>query len=149
MVGPELLSVLLIVALLGVVWCASRADRGLPVGVQGRPASDAEERAEALVRELLTEAEYRQLDESGYLEVPSPAWPERIYRVPRQRGQIRVYEDGVLARRLCVESVEPIPDGDALLLHKLMIEGNEEQYLRIANSFLPRPDELHRRAGSR
>ena len=30
-----------------------------------------------------------------------------------------------------------IPDGDAVLMHKLMIEGNEEEYLRIANRFEP------------
>jgi hypothetical protein len=39
--------------------------------------------------------------------------------------------------RLCVQSVEPIPDGDAILMHKLMIEGDEAAYLRIANRFGP------------
>ena len=143
MVGPELLYALLIAVLLGLTWWAAGVDRWV------LPASDAEERAEALVRDVLTDAEYRQLDRCGYLEVPSPARPRRIYRVPRRPGQIRVYEDGVLALRLCVQPVEPIPDGDTLVLHKLMIEGNEEEYLRIANSFRAGPDWSHRRAGFR
>jgi hypothetical protein len=57
--------------------------------------------------------------------------------VPRHQGQVKVYEGGVPIMALCVQSVEPIPDGDAVLMHKLMIEGNEEEYLRIANRFEP------------
>jgi hypothetical protein len=97
----------------------------------------ARERAEALLRELLTEGEYAQLTRRGYLEVRSPAQPQRTYRVPRHRGQVEVCECGIPIMRLCVQSVEPIPDGDAVLMHKLMIEGNEEAYLRIANRFAP------------
>ena len=51
--------------------------------------------------------------------------------------QVKVYEGGVPIMALCVQSVEPIPDGDAVLMHKLMIEGNEQEYLRIANRFEP------------
>ena len=84
---------------------------------------------------LLTEDEYLQLSRRGYLEVPSPSLPGRTYRVPRRLGQIGVYERGVRVEALCIRSVDPIPDGDAVLLHKLMIEGNEQEYLRIANHF--------------
>jgi len=98
---------------------------------------EAEERADQLVEQLLTFDEYRQLRRFGYLEVPSPRWPHRIYRVPRHKGQVGVFEDGVLTMKLCIQSVDPIPDGDTLLMHKLMIEGNEREYLRIANRFPP------------
>jgi hypothetical protein len=57
--------------------------------------------------------------------------------VPRHQGQVKVFESGVPIMALCVQSVEPIPDGDAVLMHKLMIEGNEEEYLRVANRFEP------------
>ena len=97
----------------------------------------ARERADALLRELLTEGEYTQLERRGYLEVRSPAQPQRTYRVPRHQGQVEVRERGIPIMRLCVQSVDPIPDGDAVLMHKLMIEGNEEAYLRIANRFAP------------
>lgn len=136
-IGLELLFVLLIICLLcrapyGVLTRQAQA------GV-GRRADwrEAQERAEALLRELLTEDEYRQLTRRGYLEVPSRTRPRRIYRVPRHQGQVKVYEGGVPVMALCVQSVEPIPDGDAVLMHKLMIEGNEEEYLRIANRFEP------------
>lgn len=97
----------------------------------------ARERADALLRELLTEGEYAQLTRRGYLEVRSPAQPQRTYRVPRHQGQVEVRERGIPIMRLCVQAVEPIPDGDAVLMHKLMIEGNEAAYLRIANRFAP------------
>ena len=57
--------------------------------------------------------------------------------MPRHQGQVKVFESGVPVMALCVQPVEPIPDGDVVLMHKLMIEGNEEEYLRIANRFEP------------
>jgi hypothetical protein len=99
--------------------------------------AEAERRAEQMLRDILHEDEYRQLCRRGYLEVPSRTRPRRIYRIPRHQGQVKVYEGGVPIMALCVQSVEPIPDGDAVLMHKLMIEGNEAEYLRIANRFEP------------
>ena len=135
-IGLELLFLLLIVCLL------CRAPYGVlahqsQIGVGRSDWREAQERAEALLRSLLSDDEYRQLNRRGYLEVPSPSRPRRIYRVPRHQGQVKVYEGGVPIMALCVQSVEPIPDGDAVLMHKLMIEGNEEEYLRIANRFEP------------
>jgi hypothetical protein len=133
-----LLAWLLIVLL--VYWLC-RAPNALPPHRQAlrwwRDEQVARERAEALLKELLTEGEYAQLERRGYLEVRSPAQPQRTYRVPRHRGQVEVRERGIPIMRLCVQSVEPIPDGDAVLMHKLMIEGNEAAYLRIANRFAP------------
>jgi hypothetical protein len=135
-IALELLFVLLIVCLL------CRAPYGVlahqPLG--GRRQSDwreAQERAEQMLRDVLPEEEYRQLCRRGYLEVPSRSRPRRIYRVPRHQGQVKVYESGVPIMALCVQPVDPIPDGDVVLMHKLMIEGNEEEYLRIANRFEP------------
>ena len=96
----------------------------------------AEARAAALLEDLLTEDEYHQLQRCGYLGVPSPSRPGRTYRVPR-RGQVRVYEGGALVMTLCVGPVGWLPDGDLVLLHKLMIEGDEAEYLRVANRFTP------------
>ena len=95
----------------------------------------AEERAEALLRELLSAEEYRQLGQLGYLEVRSRAQPGRRYRIPRHWGLVQVLEDAVPIALLCVKSTEPVPAADGVLMHKLMIEGNEEDYLRIANRF--------------
>lgn len=103
---------------------------------------EAEKRAEAMLSEVLPEREVRQLAQKGYLEVPSRKFASRVYRVPRYQGPVAVYEDGMLANLLCVRSVDPIPNADAVLLHKLLIEGDEDTYLATANSIRPRPYSL-------
>jgi len=97
--------------------------------------ADAERRAEVLLRQMLTEEEYQQLSSQGYLKVPSPTVSNRVYLIPRYRGLVRVHESGKPVMRLCIGPVEPVPDADVVLMHKLMIEGNEEDYLRTANIF--------------
>jgi hypothetical protein len=108
---------------------------------------EAQERAEALLREVLTVAEYDQLDERGYLDVPSPSDPTRSYRVPRRGGRVAIVEDGVEVESLCVAPVESVPPGDVILIHKLMIEGDEQEYLRRANRYRLRVPANFLRAG--
>jgi hypothetical protein len=38
--------------------------------------------------------------------------------------------------RLCLQPVEYLPDADIVVLHKLMIEANEEAYLAKANKYV-------------
>jgi len=135
------LIVLTVFALAFLLWVACYAGPpdllGHRTGWRRSSWREAEERAEALVQQLLSDDEYRQLRRYGYLEIASPSLPFRTYRVPRNKGQVGVFEDGVLTMKLCIQSVEPIPDGDTIVMHKLMIEGNEREYLRIANRFPP------------
>ena len=134
MIEAGLLLVLLLLGVLGPVILRLPARLNLPA--LGRHLDrEAQERAEALLKELLTDDEYFRLGRRSYLEVPSPSRPGRTYRVPRRPGQIGVWERGVQVEALCVQPVEAIPDGDTVLLHKLMIEGDEEAYLRTANHF--------------
>jgi hypothetical protein len=91
--------------------------------------------AETLLRESLTPAEYRQLCSRAYLEVPSPHHTGRVYRVPRGPGQVLVVEHGRVCERLCLQPVEALPEGDVILLHKLLIEADEPTYLATANHF--------------
>jgi len=108
--------------------------------------SRAERRATTLLRDVLTPEQCRQLLWHGYLEVPSPSSAGRVYRVPRARGGfVQVIENGRAVMRLCVQPVERLPDADVIVLHKLMIEANEEHYLQKANKYLcvdqsPPPD---------
>jgi hypothetical protein len=97
----------------------------------------AEGRARALLREMLTESEYQQLTRFGYLEINSPSNEQRVYRIPGAGGLVRVYERGTAVMELCLQPSEPLPDGDVIVLHKLMIEGNEQEYLAKANHFAP------------
>lgn len=93
------------------------------------------ERAEELLRELLDEHEYHQVRKQGYVDVVSPSNAQRIYRIPRFLGRVCVYEGGQVVRELCLQPVDPIPSADVVAMHKLMILGDEEQYLAQANQF--------------
>jgi len=98
--------------------------------------SRAERRAAHLLRDMLTSEQLRQLTWRGYLEISSPTEPQRVYRVPRSKGYVQVIENGRAIMRLCLQPVECLPDADIVVLHKLMIEGNEEVYLQKANKYV-------------
>src|SRR5215813_297192 len=93
----------------------------------------ADTRAEELLHVLLDEDEFRQLKELKYLDVVSPIYPLRVYRVPLGDGMVRVYEEGKEVVRLCIQPIHSLPRYDVVAMHKLMIEGNEEEYLARAN----------------
>lgn len=97
----------------------------------------ADSRAKILLREMLSEPQYQQLLKFGYLEVSSPTYDNRIYRIPGAGGLVKVYERGNAIMELCLQPAEPLPDGDVVVMHKLMIEGNEQEYLQKANHFAP------------
>lgn len=96
---------------------------------------EAQERAERLVGTVLSADEYRQWQMGGFLDVPSPNYPKRVYRIPQGAGTVMVLEKGRCVARLCAQPCDPIPERETVLVHKLMIEGDEQEYLRIANHF--------------
>lgn len=101
--------------------------------VAGQFDTEAQLRATELLREVLSAAEYRHLEQFGYLMVPSPGVPERTYRIPSRPGMVAVYQSGKLVEKLCLQPIERLPAADVVLMLKLMIEANEEKYLRTAN----------------
>ena len=82
---------------------------------------------------MLPREEFASLSRRGYLEVGSPSRPGRVYRVPRVRGTIDVYERGQYHSTLCIAPIVALPDDDVVLAHKLMILGDEARYLETAN----------------
>jgi hypothetical protein len=95
-----------------------------------------ERRAEALLRELLTEPEYRQICATGYLDIVSPARTGRVYRVPRGPGHVLVVDHGRVSEHLCVQPMGGgLPKADVVLMHKLLIQVDEETYLHTVNHF--------------
>ncbi|HEU5368347.1 MAG TPA: hypothetical protein VFU69_07790 [Ktedonobacterales bacterium] len=100
------------------------------------PAS-AHEHAQDLLRDVLEQREYEQLMQRGYLDISSPSNPQRIYRIRRNGGLVSVYEQGKAIQEVCVQSTELLPRDDVVVLHKLMIQGNEQEYLAKANQFPP------------
>jgi hypothetical protein len=99
--------------------------------------SEANRRAGELLRSVLTREQQRQLVRHGYLDIPSPRGPECIYRVPQAHGLVGVIEQGRRKASLCLQPQEWVPDADIVVIHKLMIEADEETYLQTANKLTP------------
>ena len=97
--------------------------------------TQAERRASDLMKEILTPQELRQLFWRGYVDIPSRLAPDRVYRVPRSDGYVQVREKGHTIMGLCLQPIERLPRADVVILHKLMIEAQEEFYLQTANKF--------------
>jgi hypothetical protein len=99
--------------------------------------SEANRRANELLRSVLTRQQYRHLVRHGYLDIPSPRDPECFYRVPRSQGLVGLIEQGRRKASLCLQPLEWVPDADVVVMHKLMIEADEETYLQTANKLAP------------
>jgi hypothetical protein len=130
-----LTSVLLTLAVWCVIMLAAMPMLWLIVQPHVRAWLPSERRALALLREMLTAGEWRQLQWRGYLDVPSPSIGHRLYRVPRNRGMVQVLEGGRAVMRLCLQPAVRLPDADVVVMHKLMIEANEADYFAQANKF--------------
>ncbi len=116
-----LLGIIVVVSLLLPWWFKSSADR----------------RARQLLRAVLTHEQYRQLIRRGYIDIPSPSEPQRVYRVPQAHGRVYVIENERLQASLCLQPLDWVPDDDLVVIHKLMIEADEETYLQKANKIVP------------
>ena len=131
MVAPEWLIVAVPLAWQAIVtwqqWCRWRAQR------PPRDPAVAEARAEALLSEVLPAGDYAMLQTRGYLELPSRLSPGRRYRIYRRPRPVEVYEGDRLTLALCVQPAAYLPSGDRVLMHKVLLEGDEARYLRTAN----------------
>lgn len=123
------LSLLVLGSLFALEWHMRRGGWGLFPGVTPT------ERAEELLCEFLDEREYEQWTRRDYVDVVSPHNAQRIYRIPRYIGLVRMYENGIAMCELCLRSVEPLPGPDVILMHKLMIQGDEQAYLASARLY--------------
>lgn len=97
---------------------------------------EAVERAEGLLRDSLTPAQYSAYRARGYVEVQSRLHCGRVYRVDGWRP-VGVYEGGQFAGAVCIRARESLPGPDVLLARKLMIEGAEDEFLRAGNWLQP------------
>jgi hypothetical protein len=127
--------------LLGVLALALIAWRLLRLGLSVGTNQAAERRAEQLLRQHVTAQQYQQLQEEGYIELPSRLHPNHVYRLFRRRQRIQLFavsrEEEIEVRRklaeLCVVARDQVPDADLFLAHKWMLEADERTYLAIAN----------------
>jgi hypothetical protein len=129
------MNVVTLVSVLGVVILTLTLGVVISGSYHKRPG--AKRRAGELLRAILTAEQYDKLIQQDYIDIPSPSYPERIYRVPRCCGHVQVREKGRLTMGLCLQPFERVPDADIVIIHKLMIEADQETYLQKANHLPP------------
>lgn len=138
----------LLIVLLAAMFVAALLAWGVRVGGNASGARfarvdpEAYARAERLVQAVLSERERRQLKEQGYLEVPSRLQSGRLYRIPARPGLVEQVDPNGRRRLLCLVPMDPIPDPEVVLVHKLWLEADEAQYLRLANRIPLWPDAM-------
>ncbi len=120
----------------GICLTAISSVLGREVIVSYREWFSRYQRANELLRSLLSSEQYSQLTQYGYLDITSPCDPGCIYRVPKVPGLVRVIEKGQQTAYLCLQPLEWVPDADVVVMHKLMIEADEETYLQTAKKII-------------
>ena len=93
----------------------------------------ADKRAMDLLRECLTEQQRRDLKAHDYFFVDAPSG--RRYRIDKGRaGNVKVIDKqtGVWTESLCVHP-NGVPNGDTMLIQKMLIETAEETFRAYAN----------------
>lgn len=106
---------------------------------QDKKRQEIEARAHELLLEFLDEHQKKEYQEKKYfhLEVlDSKTNEKKRYRIEKGfAGNVRrVDEQGKILKRYCIHTRERLPDEDCMLTQKLLLETNEEHFLRVANA---------------
>lgn len=89
------------------------------------------------MKEVLGEGRYLDFIKTKQLTVPSKLYKDRYYIV-REYGRVEVVENGETTEELCLVSKDySLVAQDIMALKKLMLEGDEKRFLKVANH-LPR-----------
>lgn len=97
----------------------------------------ARERAESLLLSCLTPEQLRTYNEKKWFVVEG-GHSKTKYRINASEHMVAnvdvLKDDGKVSHRLCAHlALGTVPPGDQLVAQKLMLEGNEEHFLRTAN----------------
>ena len=95
----------------------------------------ARAKAEALLRATLDKKQNEDLDQKGWFLVDGKSG--KRYRIERGRsGNVRLLNsDGSVRSRHCAHPQICCPDADTMLTQKLMLETDDQEFLRIANQW--------------
>lgn len=117
-----------------------RADREARYAAAQRQAEEerarriaAEKRAEELLVQNIALEERKRYREHGHIFVKGRSGCR--YRIRKGRtGNVDVIDrDGRITHRLCAHPGENVPDCDTMLAQKLMLEVDDEAFIRLAN----------------
>jgi hypothetical protein len=106
--------------------------------IASRIREAANGRAERILKESLSPKQCEELAAKGYFELETirPTGERKLYRINRGRSA-NVQEidaaSGKIVKRLCAHPTALVPDADTMLCQKLMLESQEDDFLRIAN----------------
>lgn len=99
----------------------------------GKPNdSKADKKAEKLLLSCLSRQQKKDYKQHGHFFVTGNATNHR-YKITKGRVKniYQVDDSSIPVARHCVESADRVPMGDHLLAQKLLIEANEEEFLRV------------------
>jgi hypothetical protein len=98
---------------------------------------EAKEKAEQLLLDHLNQNQVKTLKEKSFfdLDVISKDGSSRKYRIRRGRaGNVNLLgPNGKPVKSYCIHPNVICPDQDTMLAQKLMLETNEEEFLKVAN----------------
>lgn len=114
-------------------WRQRRREEQAAAEARRRETALAHDRAMALLRSCLNAEQLRELAANNYFFVTAPSG--NLYRIDKgSHGNIKRIDPqtGRWVESLCVQP-RGVPEGDAMLMQKLLIETAEEELRRVAN----------------
>lgn len=90
-------------------------------------------RARELLVSTLDRKQYREFEREGYFHVHTKDGV-RAYRIRPGSPPLRVKGEDGLRWQYCIHPEFGYPSADVALAHKLLLESDEEEFLRIANA---------------
>ena len=112
---------------------------------QAKENAEAHQRAEVLLRSVLSPNQLKELEKRDYFHV---LVGKRRFRITRGRQHTikEVDSRSRILRTLCAHPIEHVPDADTMLAQKLLLETRARDFFKIANVMAVRRP--RRRAGS-
>ncbi len=97
--------------------------------------AEARRRARILLEENLSADQRAQLHDNDWFEVVTPKGTYRIHN--GRSGNVTRFRDGRATDRYCIHPTELVPNEDTMLAQKLLLDHDEDAFLRIANRSQP------------
>lgn len=113
-------------------WAAERAMTQRLAAEAEQKRIAARDRARALLLSMLSKQQRDQLERERFFEVVAQS--QKRYRIRQgTHGNVRLIDGGRESVSYCAQPLG-VPDEDAMLAQKLMIETDEAAFLRVANA---------------
>lgn len=107
--------------------------RRLEAAERSRIVAAAKTKARQLLKEVLDRDQRRELEKDGHFHVQTRNG-ERVYRIKPGGQPERVKGEDGIRWSYCIHPRESYPADDAAAAFKLLIEADEDEFLRIANA---------------